>query len=139
MVFATKGRQHVIETEIEKRVYAILFSILKKYGAVVYRIGGMPDHVHILTTIPPTLAVSSLIKNLKRESSLVIGQDKFIMKWPGWQEGYGCFSYSRHEKEKIINYIKCQKEHHRKISFLEEYRQWLIENGVSPQEKYFPK
>ncbi|MCM1092431.1 MAG: IS200/IS605 family transposase [Lachnospiraceae bacterium] len=139
IVFATKRREPTIDIDSERRVYLLLFSIMKKYGATVHRIDGMPDHIHICTAIPSTIAVSDFIKYVKRESSLAIKQHSILTNWRGWQEGSGCFSYSKNEVENIINYIKRQKEHHRKRTFIEEYRAWLIENGVSPDEPYFPK
>ena len=59
--------------------------------------------------------------------------------WNGWAEGYGAFTYSISEIPDVIEYINNQKEHHKKVSFIEEYRQWLIEMGVSPGEPYIPK
>ena len=138
IVFATKRREPTIDLANERRVYALLFSIMKKYGATVFRIGGMPDHVHICVSIPPTIAVSDFVKHIKRESSLAIKQNSILAKWDGWQNGSGCFSYSKNDVDNIVNYIKGQKEHHRKRSFIDEYRAWLIENGVSSDEPYFP-
>ncbi len=139
IIFATKNRQKTIETAREKELYAILYSIMKKNGAYTHRIGGMPDHVHILVSIPPDISISKFIQNLKRESSLAASDSHLFDKWDGWQNGYGIFTCSRHDYNKIFNYIKNQKEHHANISFIEEYRQWLIENGISPDEPYFPK
>lgn len=99
----------------------------------------MSDHIHICVTIPPTISISSFIKYIKQGSSVAIKENRILDKWNGWQEGYGCFSYSLKELDNIVNYIKKQKEHHRKISFIEEYRKWLIDNGVSPDVTYFPK
>ena len=57
----------------------------------------------------------------------------------GWQNGYSAFTYAYKDLDMIVNYIKGQKEHHKRVTFMEEYRNWLIENGVSPDEPYFPK
>lgn len=138
IVFATKRREKVIEIVDERRIYGLLLSIMEKYGARVFRIGGMPDHVHILACVPPTISLSDFIGSVKRESSLFIKQNSILSKWNGWQDGFGCFSYSLQDKDKIVNYIKNQKEHHKKISYLDELRGWLIENGVSPDSPYFP-
>ncbi len=61
------------------------------------------------------------------------------MMWSGWAEGYAAFSYNRGKIPIIINYFKGQKEHHKTVSFREEYRDWLIEQGISPDDPYFPK
>ena len=65
--------------------------------------------------------------------------DSASSDWNGWTEGYGAFTYSITEIPNVIEYINNQKEPHKKVSFIEEYRQWLIEMGVSPNEPYFPK
>ena len=132
IVFATKEHRQSILIQNERRVYGLLFSILKKYGATAYRIGGMPDHIHIFVSIPPTIMVSEFVQKLKRESSLAIGKDAILPDWHGWQDGYCAFTYSRHDMEKIVTYIKNQKEHHKRVSFIDEFEQWLRDNGITP-------
>lgn len=139
IVFATKNRLPVITHDVERRVYGLLYSLMKDMGAHVYRIGGMPEHVHIFASIPSTIAIGEFVKELKRKASALIKAENIVNNWGGWQEGYGGFSYSRHDKDTVIEYIKNQKEHHKVKSFIEEYREWLIENGVSPDAPYFPK
>ena len=112
---------------------------MKNYEAFIYRIGGMPDHVHILVDITSKAALSDFVKRLKQESSYLLKNDSSFPNWNGWGEGYGAFTYSVSEIPTVIEYINNQKEHHKKVSFIEEYRQWLIEMGVSPDEPYFPR
>ena len=112
---------------------------MKSYGAFVYRIGGMPDHVHILVDISSKNTLSDFVKRLKQESSYLIKREDSCNSWNGWGEGYGAFTYSISDIPSVIEYINNQKEHHKKVSFIEEYRQWLIEMGVSPNEPFFPK
>jgi REP element-mobilizing transposase RayT len=99
----------------------------------------MPDHVHILVDIPATTSVSNFIKAIKRESSYLLKTNSSFPKWNGWQEGYGAFTYSVKDIPAVKQYIINQKEHHQSLSFIDEYRKWLIEMGVSPDEPYFPK
>ena len=139
IVFATKNREKIIAPEYEREVYTLLLHILNKNNCHVYRIGGMPDHIHILTDIPAIHAVANIVQSLKRESSTIITQKRIIPHWHGWQEGYGCFSYSIKDVPTIRNYIINQKEHHRNKPFIEELREWLIQNGVSPDAPFFPK
>jgi len=139
IVFATHNRQATISLDKEREVYAIIYHILCKNNCRVYRIGGMPDHLHLLIEIPPTISVSALIQNVKRESSLTISQNKILPVWEGWQDGYGCFTYGKDAVQNIIHYIASQKDHHRFVSFIEEYQKWLSENGVSSDDPYFPK
>ena len=139
IVFGTKYRQPTIPIDVERKLYKILYDLMKNYGAFVYRIGGMPDHVHILVDITSKNALTDFVKRLKQESSFLIKKDEAFPNWNGWGEGYGAFTYSISEIPSVINYITNQKEHHKKVSFIEEYRNWLIEMGVSPDEPYFPK
>ena len=139
IVFGTKHRQPTIPIDVERKLYKILYDLMKNYGAFIYRIGGMPDHVHILVDITSKIALTDFVKRLKQESSYLIKKDGAFPNWNGWGEGDGAFTYSISEIPNVIGYISNQKEHHKKVSFIEEYRNWLIEMGVSPDEPYFPK
>ncbi len=139
IVFSTKNRFPSINQENEKVLYKVLFNLMVKEGARVYRIGGMPDHIHILTDIPATLSPAKFIQKIKQESSYIVAQSVEFPLWDGWENGYAAFSYSVSEIETIKSYIANQKEHHKRILFRDEYRDWLIENGISPDAPYFPK
>ena len=78
------------------------------------------------------MALSDFVKRLKQESSYLLRKDSAFSDWNGWAVGYSAFTYSFTEIPNVIEYINNQKEHHKKVSFIEEYRQWLIEMGVSP-------
>ena len=139
IVFATHQREYTIPIEYEKELYSIIHHIIKKNNGHLYRINGMPDHIHILVDIPSSISVSNFVRAIKRESSFLLNENNKFPKWNGWQEGYGAFTYSVKDIPSVKQYIINQKEHHKKVSFIEEYRQWLIEMGVSPDEPYFPK
>lgn len=138
IVFSTKYRKPHITADIERDVYNTLYHQLLKYNCFVHRIGGHTDHVHILVEIPPTVALSELIKITKQESSKEIRQRNIRMDWAGWEEGYGAFTYAKSDIETIKTYICNQKRHHSTISFLDEYRDWLIQQGIDPNHPYFP-
>ncbi len=139
IVFGTKNRKPIINIAHEKLVYKLLYDIINNQGGHIYRIGGMPDHIHILVDITSNKSLSEFVKELKQKSSYVIKRMSQFPQWEGWEEGYGAFTYSCNEIQSVVNYISNQKEHHKKVSFIEEYRNWLIEMGVSPDEPYFPK
>lgn len=139
IVFSTKNRYPSICQENERVLYNILYNLMLKEGAHVMRIGGMPDHIHILADIPATLSPAKFIQKIKQESSFIIANSPEFPQWNGWENGYAAFSYSISDIDVIKAYISNQKEHHKKISFREEYRDWLIENGISPDAPYFPK
>lgn len=138
-VFSPKRRSPIIRPEIKRDIYKILYKhILNEHG-FVYRINGMEDHVHILVSIPATVEVATFIKMVKQESSKTISNSRLIPEWEGWQEGYSSFTFSYRELDMMIAYVKNQEEHHRHVSFLDEYRKILLESGVSPDDPFFPK
>ena len=112
---------------------------MKREGAHIHRIGGMPDHVHILVDIPADISLSKFVQKLKQESSYLAKEAIELPLWSGWAEGYGGFSYSANEIDNVKQYIINQKEHHKRVSFIDEYRIWLLENGISPDAPFFPK
>ncbi len=139
IVFSTKSRQNTIPVNFERDLYALILHIVNKQNGHLHRIGGMPDHIHMLVDVPTNISVANFVKKIKQESSFLMAQNPNFPKWSGWEEGYGAFTYSVAEIPTVKAYIKNQKEHHRRVSFIEEYRSWLIEMGVSPDEPYFPK
>ena len=139
LVFSTCRREPVISTEHERLLYEKLYRIAKSHGAFVHRIGGMPDHVHLLVSLPPALSLSKFVQNLKQESSVYMKSAPQFPKWGGWSEGYGGFSVSYSALESVKEYIIGQKQHHTRRSFREEYRDFLLENGISEDAPFFPK
>ena len=138
IVFSTKRRERTISIEKERLMYTILFNICKEKGAFVHRIGGMPDHIHILTDLPPTLTLSEFVKTIKAESSRRVRKYDYFNHWDGWEEGYGAFTVSYAAIPTIKEYIINQKQHHRGIDFATEYAQWLIDNGIEETTPFFP-
>lgn len=136
IVFSTRNRKPCMIKEKRDQLYKYIWGILKNKNCHLYRINGVEDHLHILTHIPPSASISSIVKDVKVSSSIFIKEQKLFHGFEGWQEGYGVFTYSFKEKDRLIEYIKNQEEHHKKISFKEEYRSFLIEHGIEFQEKY---
>ena len=140
IVFRTQRSRRTITEAYERDLYANLYSYLSNKGAKVYRIGGMPDHIHILVSIPPTIAIAELIRDMKRTSAKYLMSERH--KFPyfeGWGRSYGIFSYCHRDLEMIRNYIINQKEHHKKISFADELRKILQQEGVEYDENFFLK
>ncbi len=136
IVFSTKNRKPVLLKENREKLYRYIWGILKNKKCHLYRIGGTNDHMHILTHIHPTIALAYLIKDIKLASSDFIEKEKLFPKFETWQVGYGAFTYSIDAKENLIEYIKNQEEHHKKISFKDEYIQLLEEHGIDFKEEY---
>jgi putative transposase len=137
IVFSTKDRHPLlIDNSIRNEVHAFLGGECNKLECPVIRVGGVEDHVHVLCRLGRTLSPAALVKELKRESSQWIKS-----KWPSlsgfyWQNGYGAFSVSPGHVEKLRLYIDNQDEHHRKVSFQDEFRRLLKLYGLKWDEKY---
>ena len=96
----------------------------------------MPDHVHLLLGLHPSIAISNLVMEIKKSTSKFINTNRLTRLKFDWQEGYGAFSYNREDVDKVYNYIARQKEHHKKRSFREEYLDLLKSYGVDYDDKY---
>ena len=137
IVFSTKNRESTLSAPNRKELFKYIFGILKNKNCHLYRINGVEDHLHIATHIHPAISLSSLVKNIKPASSDHIKDNNGLFaKFGGWQDGYGTFTYSIKEKDRLIEYIKNQEEHHREKTFREEYIELLEEHGIEFNEKY---
>jgi putative transposase len=103
------------------------------------QINGMPDHVHIFIGMRPHQSVSALIQNVKTESSKWIKAQNLCSYPFAWQEGYGAFSYAKSQVDNVIRYIQNQEIHHRKETFLNEYKTFLTLFGIEWNGNYIFK
>ncbi len=136
IVFSTKNREHTLVRDKQKELYQYIWGILKNKRCHLYQIGGITDHIHILTHLHPNIALSSLIKDIKLSSNEYVKKQNLFPDFKGWQEGYGAFTYSIKDKNNLINYIKNQEEHHKNKTFKEEFIELLDEHGIEFEEKY---
>ncbi len=118
------------------RLFTYIAGILKKRHAIPIEIGGMPDHIHILTSLPKDITLSDLVRDIKADSSKWIKSLYPDYHSFAWQEGYGAFSVSPSLLEKTIQYIRQQEEHHRKRTFQEEYKMFLDAYHIPYEVKY---
>ena len=136
IVFSTQNREKVLTKENRENLYRYIWGILKSKKCHLYQINAVDDHIHIATHIHPTVALSEVIKDIKIASSKWIKEEKIFPDFQSWQKGYGAFTYTNREKSVLINYIKNQEEHHRTISFKNEYIKLLNEFDIDFDEKY---
>ena len=118
LVWATWDRELWIKPDIERRIYRNIAAQLQQYGCKILAINGMPDHIHLLIKAPTTVTISKLVKQAKGVSSNFINKNKIIDDHFKWQIGYGVFTVSRWDTEKIIMYIRNQKEHHKNLNLI---------------------
>ena len=138
IVFRTKYSLPSIKQEYVNDLYSYITGIIKNKKCHLYRINGVENHLHILTDINPSLAPIDFIRDVKVSSSLWMKASCLFTAFNGWAVGYGSFTCSFKDLDRLIEYIKNQQEHHRKISFEQEYRNLLMEYGIIPDEKFFP-
>lgn len=136
IVFSTKNRDRSLTADKRPHLFEYLWGILNEKHCHLYRINGIEDHIHIATHIHPTVALASLVKDIKLASSSYIKDESIFKNFTGWQDGYAAFTYSFKEKDRLIEYIKNQEEHHKVVSFKDELKELLNEHGIKFDEKY---
>ena len=137
IVIRTKNSQRTIEEAHERDLYAYIYSFITSYHCVLYRVNGMPDHVHILMSLHPTIALSDFMRDMKTATS------KFLKSHPeafpmfdGWGTDYFAITKGVEQKETVRQYIIHQKEHHKKESFHNELLRLCRENNIPVDERY---
>lgn len=135
-VFAVKYRESLIKSSYQEKVYSFIAGLINAMGHKSYAVNGMPDHIHIFMSFNPKTSPSETIKEIKRASTNFINEKKWFLNKFRWQEGYGCFSYSQSHIDRVVKYVMNQKEHHHKVSFRDEYADFLKKFEVDYNEKY---
>ena len=133
IIICTYHREYVISENHEKELYKFIFDFSRKRDVFIRRIGGMPDHIHILCDIPATTAVADFVQIIKSESSKFMRVNPHFQFWKKWAIKYGAFTVDVSLREVRKKYIMNQKEHHKRVSFTDEYKQFLREAGL-PEE-----
>jgi REP-associated tyrosine transposase len=135
LIFSTKNREpRLVDKDLRQRTHAYLATVLKDMQCPALIVGGVADHVHILCQLAKTQSVSDIMEHLKVSSSKWLkteGSRTF-----SWQRGYGAFSVSQSHVDAVISYIQKQEEHHRTITFEEEFRVILKRYRVAFDERY---
>ena len=139
VVFAVRGRENLIKREWKDVLYKYITGVVKNHGQKLIVIGGVSDDVHILLGIKPDIKLSDLVRDIKANSSRFINEKRFLKGRFYWQEGFGAFSYSISQLDDVIHYIQNQEEHHKKQSFLEEYKSFLKAFAIDFDEQYIFK
>jgi len=136
VVFAVKGRESLISSEWEARLYQYITGIVRNKDQKMLAINGMPDHIHFFIGMKPSCCLSDLVREVKKASNDFIKENKLSKFKFSWQEGYGAFSYSHSQIDNVVKYIMNQKEYHRKVTFKEEYIDFLKKFEIQHDDKY---
>ena len=135
-VFAVSERACVIKPQFKEEVHKYISGIVSNQGQKLIVINSMPDHLHMLIGLRPSMAVADLVREVKSESSRFINENKWIHGRFSWQEGYGAFSYGHSQLDTIIRYIENQEAHHSRRSFRKEYTGLLRKFDIAFEDKY---
>jgi putative transposase len=136
IIFSTKNRIPAINQDHKTELYKYIWGIIKNKNCILYQINGSNNHIHILSDLHPSVSLANFVKDIKVATSLWMKESGGFPEFEGWAEGYGAFTYAYRDKGMIIKYIKKQEEHHRKVSFREEYLQFLKRYGVDYDERF---
>lgn len=136
LIWSTKGRKPFITPDIQLRLYSYMGAILKNNKAHLIEIGGVKDHVHLLISIPNLDGYSTVIRQLKSNSSVWMHKEFIDKKDFEWQDGYGSFAVSYSQLEPVIAYIKNQETHHARLSFKDEYIAFLTKHHIAYDPRF---
>jgi REP element-mobilizing transposase RayT len=136
VVFSVKGRENILSVKIRPDIFKYISGILSNIEQFPLAVNGYKDHVHLFFEMQPTKSLSDIVRVVKTNSSKWINENRFIAGKFSWQEGYGGFSYSRSQRNNVIQYIIKQEEHHKEKTFREEYLQLLKLFEIDFDEQY---
>ena len=136
VVFSTKSRIPCLSPEVRAELFPYLATVLNNLGCAMIEIGGTADHVHVLCRLYKNLSVSKIVEAIKKPTSRWLKTKDPDLSEFHWQNGYGAFSVSASEVERVREYILNQEEHHREMSFQEELRVFFEQYDVEYDERY---
>ncbi len=136
IVFAVKNRNALINISWEERLYQYITGVIQNKGQKLIAINGTTNHIHIFIGMKPSCCLSDLVREIKKSSSEFVAEKKLSSFKFNWQEGYGAFSYSHSQIDSVFKYILNQKEHHKRVTFREEYLDFLKKFEINYDEKY---
>jgi putative transposase len=135
-IFTPKGRSSLLTDSIRYKVHKYIYGIIIEKKCYPIAINGTKDHVHLLIGFPPTIAISDLVRDIKRSSALFINENRTSYLRFSWQEGFGGFTVGYREMDRVYKYILNQDDHHSKTSFKDEYMQILTKEGIEFNSDY---
>jgi REP element-mobilizing transposase RayT len=138
IVFSVKSRKNLIPQGNLEEVFEYIAGIIRNKGQKPIIVGGVSTHIHVFVGLKPGVVISTMVKDIKKNSANFINQQKWLIEKFSWQNGFGAFSYSNSQVERVYDYIKNQAEHHKTMTFREEYVAFLEKFDVEYEEKDLP-
>ena len=136
LIFSTKHREPFISAEIETELHPYMATVFRGLKSPSLAINGTPDHIHALFALGRVISIAQLVEEVKTTSSKWLKTKGAALRNFHWQNGYGAFSVGQLEVTDVKRYIQTQKEHHRRITFQDEYRKLLQDYGIGYDERY---
>ena len=136
IIFSTKARRPLITEAYQSRLYDYIGGTIRGLGGISLELNGTEDHVHLLAKLRPDTALSDVLRDLKANASGWMHDVFPDLAHFSWQRGYGAFTVSQSNVEEVRHYIARQKEHHQRISFRDEFIEFLKVNGIEYDERY---
>ncbi len=136
VIFSTKYRHPRIQDAFRERLYEYIGGTIRGLKGHLIEIGGVEDHVHLLANFSPAAALSDVIRDIKANASRWLNELDEIPSKFEWQKGYAAFTVSYSQRKPVRDYIRNQREHHRKRTFKEEYMEFLQRHDIEFEERY---
>ena len=138
-VFAVKYRAAMLQPSWDERLRLFITAIVQNHKHKMLAINNMEDHLHFFVGLNPGQSIAEMMQLVKGDSSEWINQERLTRQKFQWQNGYAAFSHAKSQLDTVVKYIHNQQEHHRKVTFLEEYQKMLKNFAVEYDERYIFK
>ncbi|HSU28909.1 MAG TPA: transposase [Chitinophagaceae bacterium] len=136
IVFSTRFREPTMIPVGREQLYQYIGGVLKNKNCHPYQVGGFSDHLHIITSLHPSISLADLIKDIKLSTTKHIKENRVFPYFNGWQDGYGAFTYGLDALDNLVRYVKNQEEHHKKKGSMDEYLELLQSHNIQYDLKY---
>ena len=136
LIFSTKNRAPLITADLQPRLFEYIGGILRSQGSSLVGAGGMPDHVHLLVSLDRQVSIAETLRVVKANSSRWVHETFPALSGFAWQAGYGAFAVSYSHLERVKAYLSRQAEHHRLVTFQEEFIAFLVRHGIEYDERH---
>lgn len=137
IIYSTKHREPLITASIRDELYAYKGGIIRSLGGTLLKINGMADHVHLVVQLRSEPSLSDVIRTVKAKSSKFVNEHDAYPARFSWQTGYAAFTLNPSILDDVARYVENQQEHHRYVSFEEEYRKFLEKHAIDFDPRYF--
>ena len=137
LIFSTKNRYPFLSDKpLRRDMQAYLATVLRNHECETLIVGGVEDHIHALFALSRNYSIADIVKAIKITSSKWVKEKAPAQKKFGWQSGYGAFSVSQSHLDQVTRYIERQEEHHKRVTFQDEFRAFLKRYNVDYDEQY---